>query len=99
MGLIRGVVGEGRRSSLWRPALSNKHSSGFFPLEHRGLWEILTITLGFTAILCWWVAIAGISNTRSAESAVFVVVPILATAAALVSLHHASCSRAGRSLS
>ncbi|MGB9033905.1 MAG: hypothetical protein WCC45_05220 [Paeniglutamicibacter sp.] len=78
--------------------MSNKHSSGFFPVERRGLWETLTLTIGFTAILCWWVAIVGIVNTRSAGSAAFLLVPVLATAATLVALRQASRSRAGDSL-
>ena len=70
--------------------MSNKHSSGLFPLEHRGLWEMLTLTMGVTAILCWWVAIVAIANTRSAGSAVFLLVPVLATAAPLIALRHVS---------
>ncbi len=79
--------------------MSHKHSSGFFLQDRRGLWETLTLTIGFTAILCWWVAIVGIANTRSAGSAVFLLVPVLATAATLVALRQASRGRSGGSLS
>lgn len=63
--------------------MSNKHGSGIVRLEHRGLRDVLTLTIGFTTILCWWVAIIGIANTLSAGSAVFLVVPVLATIATL----------------
>ena len=78
--------------------MSNKHSSGLFPFEHRGLWEMLTLTMGVTALLCWWVAIVAIANSRSAGSAVFLLVPVLATAATFVSKLHASRRRSGSSL-
>lgn len=78
--------------------MSNKHRPGFFPLEHRGLWEALTLTIGFTAILCWWVAVVGIVNTRSAGSSIFLLAPVLATIGTIVSLHFSSRSRAGSSL-
>lgn len=77
--------------------MSNKHSSEFFSLEHRGLWETLTFPLGFTAVLCWWVAIIGITHTRSSGSMVFLLVPVLATAATLVALRSVSRTRAGNS--
>lgn len=78
--------------------MSSKHSSGFFPLERRAPWDALTLAIGFTAILFWWVAVLGIGLTRSAGSAVFLLAPVLATIATLVSLRHASRSRAGNSL-
>ena len=78
--------------------MSNKRRSAIFLPGYHALWEMLTLTIGFTAILCWWVAIVGIANTRSAGSAIFLLVPALATAATLVALHRASRSRATCSL-
>ncbi|WAH99108.1 hypothetical protein [Arthrobacter sp. MMS18-M83] len=41
----------------------------------------LVILTGFTAALCWWIAIAGVAN--SAAGIIFLAIPVLATIATL----------------
>ncbi|MHC6219478.1 hypothetical protein [Arthrobacter sp. MMS24-S77] len=62
---------------------STSHKARSAPSVHRGS---LVILCGFTAALCWWIALVGVAN--GAAGTIVLAVPVLATIGTILAARH-----------